>query len=381
MINKKIYIIAGEASGDNLGAKLIANLKLLNSNIEFKGVGGSRMVKEGFSSLFDMSELSLMGFTEILPHLPKLLKRIKQTVADIEQFKPDLVITIDSPGFNNQIAKNLQGKNIKLMHYVAPSVWAYKPKRAEKLASRYDYLLTILPFEEPYFKDLDLITKYIGHPIIEEPIADGDAEKFRETHGISNNAKILCILPGSRATEINKLLPIFKDSVDIISNKYPDLSIVIPTIPRLKDFLQLQTKNWKNKVILVDDLQEKYNAFAATDAAIVKSGTVALEIAIAKIPHVVTYKVNYLSYLYIKSVVKIKYANLINLILNKLVIPEYLQYDCTSENLSKEIMQLLSNKDYKEKQLTQISLAINSLGANNSDLPSRIASKFILSNI
>ncbi len=361
MPKKKIYIIAGEASGDNLGSKLMAALKNAGK-VEFFGLGGDKMAKEGLNSVFPMSEISLMGFLEIIPHIPNLLDRINQTVEDIEKHKPDMVITIDSPGFCCRVASKLQGKNIPLVHYVAPTVWAYKPKRAEKFARLFDHLLVILPFEPPYFEKVGLKTTYIGHPIIEEPFAKGNGAAFRKRHNIDADAKVLCAMPGSRNGELARLLPIYQEAIEIISDKTERLHVVIPTISSVAQKVQKFAESLPVPATVIEAAEEKYDAYAASDVALAKSGTGTLELSLAKIPMIIVYKVNFLTHFILKRLVKIKYANLVNLISDKEVIPEFLQNDCTAENLAENLAELLNNKKSRDAQVKNSKNAIDQLG-------------------
>lgn len=377
MSSKKIYIIAGEASGDAIGAKLIRSLKKKNKDIQIFGIGGTRMQAEGFQSLFPMSELSLMGFVEILPHLPNLISRINQTVDDIRKTNPDAVITIDSPGFCFKVVEKIQNEAMKLIHYVAPTVWAYKPERAAKVARLYDHQLLILPFEPPYFDAAGIANSFVGHPICEDFEQIPDREIFRKKYNIASDEKLLCIMPGSRITEINRLMPVFIGAISRIIVKMPDIKIVIPTLKHLRSQIEKSTEKFKN-IIITDDINEKMEAFAASDAALVKSGSGALELAFAKVPMVVGYKINPISYWLIKRLVKVKFANIVNLILDREVIPELIQDNFTADKAAEKTLELLQNADQRINMINSYDEAIARLGANNKNKPSDKAASIIL---
>jgi lipid-A-disaccharide synthase len=375
----KIYIIAGEASGDIYGAKLMDALRTHDPKIEFNGIGGDKMIAAGLSSLFPMQEISIMGFLEVLPHAVNLLNRIDETVTEIEKLQPDIVITIDSPGFCCRVAKQLRksGTNAKLVHYVAPTVWAYKPGRAQKFANLFDHLLVILPFEPPYFEAVNLPCTYIGHPITETKIPSGTSESFRKKHKIDDDEKIVCIMPGSRNTELKKLLPEFLNAAKLLSENHK-LRIIIPTIPHLADKVRQVVGKQNINAIILDNDQNKLTAFKAADIALVKSGTGTFEVALAGCPMVVAYKTSWLSYRIIKSLVKIRFANLINLILDKEVIPELLQYDCNAANIAKHLEELLSSKKKRDQQVTSCKSVLKTLGLGQKQTPSEKAAKAIL---
>lgn len=376
----KIYVIAGEASGDIYGGKLIDALNAQSpQEIDFYGIGGETMEKAGIKSLFPMQELSIMGFWEIVPHIPKMLKRINQTADDILNIQPDVVITIDSPGFCCRVAEKLKGSAIPLIHYVAPTVWAYKPKRAQKFANLFDHLLLLLPFEKPYFDAVKLPCTFVGHPIVETKIPDDAGNIFRKTHNISSDDKLLCIMPGSRKTEIKKLLPTFLEAADNLKKQHTNLKIIIPTIKALKNFVAGEIEKISNiDYIILDDGAQKHAAYAASDVALVKSGTGSFEVAIAGCPMVIAYKVSYLSHKLIKMMIKIKYANLINIISNAEIIPELLQNNCTAANIERHISKILNDPKHKELQLQKSKSILEQLGINGNKSPSQKAADAVI---
>lgn len=388
MSKVKLFIIAGEASGDVLGGKLIAQIKeQIKQNKDFKGkklelygVGGKNMKKAGLSSLFDMSQLSLMGFFEVLPHIPKLLKLIKQTAQEIIKVKPDIVVTIDSPDFCFRVIKKLNKspitKKIQKVHFVAPTVWAYREKRAQKIAQLYDLLLVILPFEPPYFQKYGLKTKFIGHPITENKIEIKN-NNFRKKHQIDDAQTLICLTPGSRVGEVKRILPPMIEAMTILAKKYQNLVIAIPVLPKTSNIIKELITEHDLKIILVEET-EKLPLFASANIALAKSGTNTLEMAMYNLPMVITYKTNFLTYFLLKIMVKVKFVNLINLILNKEIIPELLQNDCKAKKLAHALDNLLQNPKQSALQISQSQKALKTLGLNAKENPSIKAAKEVI---
>lgn len=379
----RIYVIAGEQSGNLLGARLMQALvdecaNRSTSRPYFFGIGGEQMQQQGLNSLFPMSELSLMGFVEVLPHIPRLQARISETVKDILVKRPDIIVTIDSPGFCFRVARKLrehwpkgnQGSP-RFVHYVAPSVWAYKPKRAKKLAAIYDQVLTLLPFEPPYFEAEGMQADFVGHPLMETP-AQGDGASFRTRHSIGAETKLIAVLPGSRAGELKRHLPVMRQAMA----HYPDAVTVIPCVPHLQQALERGTKDWPNRLLLVDQSAEKWDAFAAADAAIAKSGTVTLELAMAGTPMVVMYKVNPISAWLMRRMMLTTYVTLVNILEQREVIPELLQEKATAEALGDALQQLLQNGT---EQVAGFESALEKLGLGDAYPPSQKAAIAILS--
>jgi lipid-A-disaccharide synthase len=358
-----IYLVAGEPSGDVLGAGLIAALKeLCDGRIRFSGIGGSRMVAEGFDSLFPMAELSIMGGAEILPHVPRLLKRIRQTVANIRAMRPDVLVTIDSPGFCFRVAKRLQGEGIPLVHYVAPTVWAWKPRRARKISRFLDHLLVLLPFEPPYFEVENLDCTFVGHPVMDSGADAGDGDGFRRRHDIAPGTPVLCVLPGSRRSETGRLLPVFAETVARLKLGRPDLTVVVPTVETVADDVAAATARWPVPAIVVTGETEKYDAFAAADAALAASGTVALELALAKVPSVIAYRLNPISGWLARRLVRVRFVNLVNLVLDKQAVPEFLQDDCRPDRLAAALERLLDDENSRAEQIDAMIKALERLG-------------------
>lgn len=363
----KLYFIAGEASGDNLGAKLIHALKQ-KAAFEIYGIGGVEMESEGLKSLFPMSEISLFGFLEVVPHIPHTLKRMKQTIEDIERVKPDAIITIDAPGFNFRIAERLRksGNTTPLIHYVAPTVWAYKPKRAAKMALWYDLLLLLLPFEPPYFDAVGLRNVFVGHALIE------DRGKKTEERKKGN----LLVLPGSRRGELKRHLPIFEKTIALLGESIT--SVIIPTLPHLKQEIIAATKNWSVPVHITTTKKERLEAFQTADVALTKSGTVTLELALYNVPMIVTYRINPISAWLLRRMIRIQYTSMVNLLLKRMAIKELLQEDCTPELLAAAVTSLMHDQQARAAQQSAMHEALVMLGLNQTPHPSQKAAEAVL---
>lgn len=314
--NKKIFIIAGEVSGDVLGGKIMREMP---ENTEFVGVGGQNMIVAGLKSLFPMSDLSVMGVFEVLGHAKTLSLRIKQTVATIIKEKPDIVLTIDSPGFAKSVIKAVkkhsQAKTMKFYHVVAPQVWAWGAKRAGKYAKIFDKLYAFFEFEKPYFEKYGLKTVAVGHPI-----ADG-LDKYKV---VNNKEKIITLVPGSRMSEVKKLLPVFHKTVEqLVKDGYQNYKFVIPTVETTESFIKNEVSKWEVKPQLVA-ADERYDVYSKTFIAVVASGTVSAELAVMHIPAIVVYKMNPLTCLLAHILIKIKWVSLVNILMNKTIYPELL---------------------------------------------------------
>lgn len=379
----KIYLIAGEPSGDLLGSRLMRALReKTKGNVEFFGLGGDTMENEGLKPLFDISELAVMGITEVIPSIPRVLSRIKQTVADIVAQKPDIVITIDSWSFCCRIHKALRRlkTGIKQMHYVAPQVWAWKKHRAKTMYKYIDELLTLLPNEPPYFTKHHLQTFFVGHPVIESDVLKADGADFRKKFNIPAEAQIISILPGSRKTEVCKLLPDFLAAASMLHERNPDIYFALPTVKTVASRVKHMVKECRLPLVIVENEADRYSAFQASSAAIAASGTVALELAICNIPHIIAYKVSSLTYMIAKYLVKLKYVNLTNIMLNRNVVPELLQDKCTPENIVHEIQELLKNGQSYEKQMEGFN-EVKEYLANGKQTPSQNAADIILRSL
>ncbi|WP_347938639.1 lipid-A-disaccharide synthase [Rickettsia oklahomensis] len=372
----KIYFIAGEMSGDFIGGCIIQHLKN-NTGVQFFGVCGKYMEEAGsFKSLFPISEINLIGFIEILPHVFKLKKLIDKTVEDIINSKADLLITIDSPGFTYRVAKQVRKllPKLQMIHIVAPSVWAYKEDRAIKYAKIYNCLFAVLPFEPPYFTKVGLDCRYIGHPIIEQEFYS-DKIALRKEFKIDENEKILCVTLGSRRGEILRHLPVFISSIEKILKICKNLKVIFTLAnPAHKIIIKPFLENVKFHYLFSS---ERLKTYAVSDLALAKSGTNTLEIAASGTPMIVIYKVNILSFLIIRALIKIKYVTLINIIAGSEVIPEFIQFNCRATLISNKLQELLFNSKKAYKQVIESQKILQKLRFKSNQLPSYIAAEII----
>lgn len=378
-----VYLVAGEPSGDLLASRLMRALKKKTGGaVRFYGVGGETMAQEGLTSLFDSSELAVMGLMEVIPSIPRILKRISQTVQDIVDKKPDVVVTVDSWSFSARVNKALKARKtgIPQFHYVAPQVWAWKKKRAKTCGRYIDELFALLPYEPPYFEPHGLKTDFVGHPVVEGGASKGDGAAFRKEYGIAAGAPLLCVLPGSRRSETKYLLPVFQETVSRLKRKYPALRVVVPTVVTVAEKVKKAVASWDVPVTVVTGEKARYDAFAAANAALAASGTVALELAMARVPYCIAYKMNPISSFLAPLVVKGKYVNLVNILADKLIVKEFLLKNCRADWLANEVDLLLSDETYRQTQISQASQVLNLLGAGQAETPSDKVADILLAH-
>jgi lipid-A-disaccharide synthase len=369
-----IYLVAGEASGDALGARLMAAIHTRCPDVAFAGVGGTQMAGQNLATLFPMRDLALMGLVEVLPRLRQLRHRLNQTLEDIAARRPDVVVTIDSPSFTLRLLKAVRRLGIKRVHYVAPQVWAWREGRVRHYPGLWDQLLCLLPFEPAFFARHGLPATFVGHPVLESGADQGDADRFRATYGIEANARVLTLMPGSRPTEVSRLLPVLGETLRRLPD---DLVPVVPIAGPVAETVRDGTLLWRRRPILITDEQDKHDGFAASSAALTKSGTSTLELAMADVPMVVTYRVNSLSAAVAKRLIKVRYASIINLITDCAVIPELIQQACTPERLTEIMMVLLNDPAAVEAQRAGCRVALQSLQPSASS-PSESAADAVL---
>lgn len=375
---RRIVLVAGEPSGDVLGARLMAALqRATQGRVRLEGIGGEQMIAAGLASRFPMQELTHMGLVELLPHLPLLRRRLEETTAWLSDKPPDLLVTIDSPGFCLRLAARLAERKIPRLHYVAPSVWAWKPGRAQKIARLVDHLLALLPFEPPYFTRHGLACTYVGHPALETMAGRPDGAGFRARHGIAPEAPVLCLLPGSRRFELTRLLALFAETVRRLAARHPGLRIILPTVAGVASLAEAGARDVAVPVTMVTDPKEKRDAFAASDAALAASGTVAVELAVVGTPAVIAYRANPLSAAIARRMIKVKYASLVNLLLDRPATPEFLQENCRPEALAEAIDRLLGDPAAREAQRDAYREALAKLAVDG--LPSDQAAAIALS--
>ena len=376
---KKIFIIAGEASGDLLGSKIMKSLINNDKNVEitFCGIGGEKMEKEGLKSLFPMSDLSLMGFFEVLPKVFKLLKRIKQTVDTIIKEKPDAILTIDSPGFCFRVMEKLKCKDkkffdsVKKIHLIAPSVWAYKEKRAKRISKIYDLLLCILPFEPPYFEKYGLKTEYIGHPIFDDDTKYStkySKSDLSKNYSVSYDDIIIILTPGSRESEVERIYPIMIKAINILKERYcytyKDYHIFTFANNHTRDLVDFTAHEYEFKTKIITNETEKAKILSCANVALAKSGTNTFEFNIYGVPLVVTYTFNWFTNKIVKRVVKIKYANLVNILANQEIIPEFVLDNVDPSQIAEQLNKFLKDKQLCKKQIEDTRNIIKQLGYN-----------------
>ncbi len=376
----KVYVIAGEPSGDLLGSRLMKALqRKTNGNVEFFGLGGDTMEAEGLKSLFDISDLAVMGLVEVIPSIPKVLRHIRETVEDIERIKPDIVITIDSWSFSARVHKKLRRLKLGIpqLHYVAPQVWAWKKKRARTMHKYVDALMTLLPQEPKYFTPHHLETVFVGHPVIESEVLQADGKAFRQQYNIPDNKKIISVLPGSRHTEVCKLMPVFAEAARQLLAKDENFYFVLPTVKTVSERVKKMVAGLNLPITVVETQQDRYNAFRASSAAIAASGTVALELAITHIPHIIAYKVSKMTAFIVSHIMKIQFVNLSNIMLGREVVPELLQQQCVAGNIARYIEELLAQKELYHRQMDGFA-KVKDILSNGAQTPSDNAADFVL---
>ena len=345
--------------------------------VRFAGIGGERMAAEGLESIFPLSDLSVMGVAEVVPHLGRLLRRISETVDAIERARPDVIVSIDAPAFCFRVLKRLRGLPAKKVHFVAPTVWAWRPWRARRIAPLVDNLMVLLPFEPPYFEAVGLPASFVGHPVLENDIDAADGSRFRQEHGMEPDIPLLCLLPGSRRSEIRYLLPPFKEAVHILKGMVPGLQVVVPTLANLAPTLSVEFRDWPAPVTIVEGEQGKFSAMAAADVALAASGTVALELALMGVPNVIAYRMHPLTAAIVRRLIRVRYANLVNLLLDREAVPEFIQADCRGELLGEAVGKLLSDRQAADAQRTAMREAM-SLLSPGAETPSDKAAQTIL---
>ena len=347
-----VYIIAAEPSGDLVGAELMRGLTAATAGgVRFEGIGGPAMAEQGLISLFDYSELTLLGVFEVLPKAAHVLKRVKETVTHVQVTEPDLVLTVDAWGFTGRVLKALtrQGASMPRVRAVAPQVWAWRPGRAKQLSQWVDHLLTLFAFEPPLFEKQGLTSTWIGHPVAFSHLDRGDGAAFRQRNGLAANQFVLGVFPGSRKREVKTLLSEFAQAVKCLSDFNP--VSVIPVVPSVQAQVEQGTQVWPGKVILVEQ-SEKADALAAMNGALAASGTVTLELALARVPHIIAYRVNWLTGQVLKRIASAKYANMVNIMLDREVVPECLMENCRAEVIAAALRSVVTDAEKLEAQIS-----------------------------
>ena len=354
---KKIFILTGEPSGDKLASKVIKNLKKINPNIDYLSVGGENLQSLGIKSIFDLKEITYLGFTNVILNLFKINKRINETVKAIIEYNPDILFTVDSPDFTLRAAERVKKINskIKTIHYVAPQVWVWREGRVKKIKNYIDHILLLFNFEKKYFDKEKVSCEFVGHPLLENK----DCDKIDINQILEKNKALISVFPGSRKSEINVLMPILLDFIFLMNKKYNDITYVFHSTKEYSKLIHLFIK--KSNLLnceVVSDEKIKSHILKKSVFAVAKSGTVSLEISNAKIPSIIFYKMGLINFIIVKALVKTKYANIINFAANEEIIPELLQANCNANNIFKYVSSYLDdpNKIIDQVKRTQVIL-------------------------
>jgi lipid-A-disaccharide synthase len=375
---KKIFILTGEPSGDKLAFTVISKLKQSKPDIVYLCVGGSYLYSLGIKSIFDLKEITFMGFTSVLLNIFKIRNRINKTVDEIIKFNPDILFSVDSPDFTLRVAEKVKkiNNNIKTIHYVAPQVWIWREGRVKKFKKFIDHMLLLFDFEKKYFDNENIPNTFVGHPLIEMI----DKSKIDLSSLISKNKKIISIYAGSRNSETNVLLPILSDFIKLMNDKFNDYMFIFHATDENKYLINtfLDKNSIKNSQVISDD-KVKSKVLSNSIFAVAKSGTVSLEICNASIPSIIIYKINMINYLIMKSLVKVKFANIINIINNKEVIPELLQGECNAKEIYNSVIYFLNNPEIMKQQINDCNKTLSQIRSktSSSDEASLVLIKFL----
>ena len=362
---KKIFVLTGEPSGDKLASTAISKLKKSYNDIEYLSVGGSNLKKVGIKSIFELKEITYLGFTSVLLNIFKIKKKINQTVNEILKFNPDILFSVDSPDFTLRVAEIVKKKNpkIKTIHYVAPQVWIWRKNRVKKIKKFIDHILLLFDFEKKYFDDENIKNTFVGHPLIE----DLNTNKTDINNFISKNKKIISIMPGSRKSETSVLVPILIDFINMMNSNESNYSFVFHATDENKDHLVdfIKNKDLKN-VDIISDENLKKEILTNSIFAVCKSGTVSLQVCNSNVPSIIIYKLSFINFMIFKLLVNVKYANIINIINDKEVIPELLQGECNAKEIYNSVKYMLKNPEIGKKQLEQCNKTLEGIRSKTS---------------
>ena len=375
---KKIFILTGEPSGDKLASTVISKLKKNNPDIEYLCVGGTHLNSLGIKSIFDLKEITYIGFTSILLNIFKIKNKIKKTVNEIIKFNPDILFSVDSPDFTLRVSEKVKklNNNIKTVHYVAPQVWVWRESRVKKIKKFLDHILLLFNFEKKYFDKENIPNTFVGHPLLEHEAKN----KIDLSNIILSDKKIISLFGGSRSSEIILLLPILIDFINMMNKKFDDYLFVFHATEENKDLIneKINNANLPN-VEVISDENIKRQILDKSIFAVSKSGTVSLEICNAKVPSIIIYKMNFLNYLIVKLLIKIKYANIINIINNKEVIPELIQKECNAKEIYNSVVYFLKNPALMKQQIDDCENTLSQIRSktSSSDEASLVLTKFL----
>ena len=362
---KKIFILTGEPSGDKLASTVVAKLKQNHSDIEYLSLGGSYLNSYGVKSIYDLKEITYIGFTSVILNIIKIRNKINLTVKKIIEFNPDILLSVDSPDFTLRVAEKVKkiNPNIKTIHYVAPQVWAWREGRIRKFKKFLDHILLLFNFEKKYFDKENIKNTFVGHPLLENKVNT----KTDLSNLIKNDKKIISLFAGSRISETNILLPILLDFIKLMNERFNQYYFIFHSTDSNKDLIKDEIK--KNNFVNVDVVSNesiKSQILSKSIFAVVKSGTISLEICNLKIPSIIIYKMNFINFLIVKLLVKVKFANIINIINQKEIIPELIQNECNSKEIFKSVVYFLKNPELMEKQINEVSNTLNEIKSNTS---------------
>jgi lipid-A-disaccharide synthase len=362
---KKIFILTGEPSGDKLASTVISKLMMQNPNVEYLSVGGTHIKKLGIQSIFDLKEITYLGFTSVLLNIFKIKNKINKTVDEIIKFNPDILFSVDSPDFTLRVAERVKkiNNNIKTIHYVAPQVWVWRKNRVKKIKKFIDHMLLLFNFEKKYFEQENIKTTFVGHPLIEK------SENIKTVLNdlISKDKKIISIFPGSRKSETNVLLPILLDFIKLMNKKENIYSFVFHATDENKNFIINQINNTGlSNIDVVSDENIKSQILSNSIFAVSKSGTVSLQISSSNIPTIIIYKLSFINFMIFKFLVNVKFANIINIINNREVIPELLQNECNAKEIFNTVIYFLKNPELIKKQLNDCNKTLEGIKSKTS---------------
>ena len=377
---KKIFVVTGEPSGDKLAASVISKLKKINPNIDYLSVGGSHLQSLDIKSIFDLKDITYLGFTSVLFNIFKIRNRINRTVEEIIKFKPDILFTIDSPDFTLRVAERVKeiNKDIITIHYVAPQVWVWRKNRVKKMKKFIDHILLLFDFEKKYFDEENIDNTFVGHPLLQ----NHDLGKTDLNNLASIDKNIISLFPGSRNSETKVLLPILIDFIKLMNAKSSEYSFVFHAIQSNKNFIINKVKNYNiNNIDIISDENIKLQILSKSIFAVSKSGTISLEICDAKVASIIIYKMNFINFMIVKFLIKIKYANIINIINNREVIPELIQNECNEKEIYKSVVYFLNNPDLMDQQIQDCQKTLNEIRSKTSSVgeASSILAKYLIS--
>jgi lipid-A-disaccharide synthase len=377
---RKIMLVAGEPSGDALGAQLMQSLrKLTGDTVTLVGVGGANMRREGLQSLYDITDTSVIGLRDGAPQLRILFNRLRQAADFAAKHKPDAVVMIDSTDFMRWVAGRLKKRAPEVLRikYVSPQIWASRPGRAKALARVFHHVLCLFPFEPEFYKSVALPASFVGNPAVDRAPPPGLGEKFRAKHGIAPNERVIVMLPGSRRSEIRFHWPIFRQAIEMTAAALGPIRVAVPAVSTVADQLGEALRAWDRKVIVVHDQNEKWGAFEAADAALTKTGTITTELALAQTPMVSAYRAGRLTAWGARRIMTVKYFNMLNLVLDRQAIPEFLQEQCTPANLSQALIGLIKDPVARATQAAAAQEALIKLGLGQPPAADRAAHEIL----